>query len=122
MALTFRSTRCRVPSTFRCTVDDDGADTTSEGYVDKWVTYGKVGGRQPYAAEELAVQPGVRVTNKDKEARGLITTQGHGRIGKLTPGSILLRLAEVDHGAGLVLECVWQDLTQFNPVPIGIFD
>jgi len=60
------------------------ADTASEGCLDKWIVYGKVAGRQYFSAKELTVQPGVRVTIKDAGAYGLITTQGHGRIGKLT--------------------------------------
>jgi hypothetical protein len=59
------------------------ADTASEGYVDRWVVYGKVDGRQLFSAKELTVQPGARCTIKDNGAYGLIVTQGHGRIGKL---------------------------------------
>jgi hypothetical protein len=59
------------------------ADTASEGYVDRWVVYGKVDGRQLFSAKELTVDPGVRCTIKDKGAYGLVVTQGHGRIGKL---------------------------------------
>lgn len=59
------------------------ADTASEGYVDRWVVYGKVEGRRLFSAKELTVQPGVRVTIKDAGACGLIVTQGHGRIGKM---------------------------------------
>ena len=59
------------------------ADTASEGYVDRWVVYGRVEGRQLFSAKELTVQPGVRVTIKDAGACGLIVTQGHGRIGKM---------------------------------------
>ncbi len=59
------------------------ADSGSEGYIDKWVVYGKVNGRQLFSAKELTVQPGVQVTIKDGGAYGLITNQGHGRIGKL---------------------------------------
>jgi hypothetical protein len=58
------------------------ADTASEGYLDQWIVYGKVGGLQLFAAKELAVQPGVRCTIKDGGAYGLIVTQGNGRIGK----------------------------------------
>jgi hypothetical protein len=60
------------------------ADTTAAGYMDKWVVYGKVEGRQLFSAKELTVQPGVRCTIKDGGAYGLVVTQGHGRIGKLT--------------------------------------
>jgi hypothetical protein len=59
------------------------ADTASEGYVDRWVVYGKVDGRQLFSAKELTVQPGGRCTIKDNGAYGLIVTQGYGRIGKL---------------------------------------
>jgi hypothetical protein len=59
------------------------ADTASEGFVDRWVVYGKVEGRQLFSAKELTVQPGARCTIRDNGAYGLIVTQGHGRIGKL---------------------------------------
>lgn len=59
------------------------AATSSEGYMDRWVVYGSVSGRQRFTAKELTVDPGVRCTIKDKGAYGLIVTQGHGRIGKL---------------------------------------
>lgn len=59
------------------------ACSVSEGCLDRWVVYGKVAGRQLFSAKELTVQPGVRVTLKDRGAYGLIVTQGHGRIGKL---------------------------------------
>jgi hypothetical protein len=67
------------------------ADTASEGYVDRWVVYGKFEGRQRFTAKELTVQPGVRCTIKENGACCLIVTQGHGRIGKLSvdcPASI----------------------------------
>ena len=59
------------------------ADTASEGYVDRWVVYGKVDGHQLFSARELTIQPGVRCTIRDGSASGLIVTQGTGRIGKL---------------------------------------
>ena len=51
-----------------------------EGYREVWVTYGT----KYYSAKELTVQPGRSVTIKDAEAYGVIVTQGHGRLGKLT--------------------------------------
>jgi hypothetical protein len=60
------------------------ADTAGEGYVDRWVVYGKVDGRQLFSAKELTIDPGVRVSVKDNGAYGLIVTQGRGRIGPLT--------------------------------------
>lgn len=60
----------------------DGA-ATGEGYVDRWVCYGKVDGKQYFSAKELTVMPGVRMTLKDNGASGVIVTQGRGRIGAL---------------------------------------
>jgi hypothetical protein len=59
------------------------ADSGSEGYVDRWVVYGKVDGQELFSAKELTIKPGAKVTVKDNGAYGLITVQGSGRIGKL---------------------------------------
>ncbi len=59
------------------------ADTASEGYVDNWVVYGAIDGRQKFSARELTVMPGARCIIRDAGAYGLIVTQGHGRIGRL---------------------------------------
>ncbi len=67
------------------------ADTASEGYMDRWVVYGRVDGQELFTAKELTIQPGVRVTIRDNGAYGLITVQGRGRIGTLeleTPAMI----------------------------------
>ncbi len=67
------------------------ADSASEGYVDRWIVYGKVHGKELFSARELTVDPGVKVTIKDQGAYGLIAVQGSGRIGKLplqTPAMI----------------------------------
>jgi hypothetical protein len=58
------------------------ADTTTEGYVDRWIVYGKVDGQELFSAKELTVDPGVTITIKDNGAYGLIAVQGSGRIGK----------------------------------------
>ncbi len=60
-------------------VADGGGD---KGYVDKWVVYGKVGGEELFTAKELTVNPGVKVTIKDRGAYGLIAVQGSGWIDK----------------------------------------
>lgn len=60
------------------------ADTAAEGYVDKYVSYGKIGGRQLFTTKELTVQPGAKCHLKEGGAHGLLVTQGHGRIGKLS--------------------------------------
>ncbi len=58
------------------------ADTSSEGYVDRWVVYGKVAGQELFTAKELTVNPGVKVKLKDNGAYGLITVQGSGWISR----------------------------------------
>lgn len=58
------------------------ADTESDGYVDRWVVYGKIDGEELFSAKELTINPGVKVTIKDRGAYGLITVQGTGKIGK----------------------------------------
>lgn len=66
-------------------------DTASEGYVDRWIVYGKINGEELFSAKELTVDPGAKVTLKDNGAYGLITVQGCGKIGKLdlqTPAMI----------------------------------
>jgi len=58
-------------------------DTASEGYVDRWVDYGKVDGKQYFSAKELTVDPGVKMTLKDNGASGVIVMQGRGRMGNM---------------------------------------
>lgn len=58
-------------------------DSVSEGYVDRWVVYGTIMGKQCFSAKELTLEPGARCTLRDPGASGLIVMQGHGRIGKL---------------------------------------
>jgi len=67
------------------------ADTASEGYVDRWIVYGTVDGRQLFSAKELTVDPGASCTISDTGAYGWITVQGEGSIGSLklqTPAMI----------------------------------
>jgi hypothetical protein len=59
------------------------ADTRKEGYVDRWIVYGKVDGEQLFTAKELTVDPGTKVTIKDNGAYGLICVQGKGTINGL---------------------------------------
>ena len=53
-----------------------------QGYVDKWIVYGTVNGKQLFSACELTVEPGESVTIKDPGAYGLIVVQGSGFIGQ----------------------------------------
>lgn len=59
------------------------ADTREEGYVDRWVVYGKINGQQLFTSKELTVDPGAKCTIKDNGAYGMITTQGKGKMNKL---------------------------------------
>ena len=59
------------------------ADTASQGFVDRWIVYGKVYREQLFTAKELTIDPGAKVTIKDNGAYGLIITQGEGRMNKL---------------------------------------
>ena len=66
-------------------------DTAKQGYIDRWIVYGKVDGKQLFTAKELTVEPGREVNIKDGGAYGWITVQGEGKIGKLrlqTPAMI----------------------------------
>jgi hypothetical protein len=56
------------------------ADTRKAGFVDRWIVYGKIKGKQYFTAKELTVEPGVKCTVKDNGAYGLICVQGSGRI------------------------------------------
>jgi hypothetical protein len=60
------------------------ADTDKEGFVDKWIVYGRIKGEQKFSAKELTVKPGVRCTIRDNGAYGLTVVQGQGRMNRLT--------------------------------------
>jgi len=59
------------------------ADTHSEGYLDRWIVYGKIAGEQLFTAKELTVEPGAECTIKDNGAYGLTTVQGKGKMNNL---------------------------------------
>ncbi|MGI9519700.1 MAG: hypothetical protein ACR2NP_21785 [Pirellulaceae bacterium] len=62
-----------------------------DGWIDRWVVYGHVDGRQLFSAKELTIDPGAKCTIQDNAASGWITVQGTGRIGSLhlqTPAMI----------------------------------
>ena len=55
----------------------------TQGYVDRWIVYGKVQGEELFSAKELTVEPGAKCVIKDNGAYGLIVVQGEGRMNKL---------------------------------------
>ncbi|HVV00025.1 MAG TPA: hypothetical protein VHH88_01600 [Verrucomicrobiae bacterium] len=56
------------------------AETAKEGFLDRWIVYGKINGEQCFSAKELTVDPGAKCVVKDKGAYGLICVQGIGKI------------------------------------------
>lgn len=71
-------------------------DTRKEGFVDRWIVYGKVDGEQLFTAKELTVEPGVKCTIQDKGAYGLICVQGSGKInGQPLNSPKLIRFTEL---------------------------
>jgi hypothetical protein len=72
------------------------ANTHKDGFVDRWIVYGKINGEQLFTAKELTVDPGVRCTIKDKGAYGLICVQGTGKInGQPLSSPKLIRFTEL---------------------------
>ncbi len=59
------------------------ANTQKEGYVDRWIVYGRIGTEQLFTAKELTIEPGQKCTVKDNGAYGLIVVQGKGKMNKL---------------------------------------
>ena len=55
-----------------------------QGFEDRWVVYGTIGGESLFSAKELTVQPGGEAEIRDHGASGLIAVQGRGTIGKLS--------------------------------------
>lgn len=59
------------------------ADTQAEGYMDRWIVYGRIDGQQYFTAKELAIGPGVKCTVRDNGAYGLIVVEGSGKMNNL---------------------------------------
>jgi len=69
------------------------------GWVDRWIVYGHVEGRQLFSAKELTLEPEAKCTLKDPGASCWITVQGCGRMGRLalqTPAMIRFGAATED--------------------------
>jgi hypothetical protein len=54
-----------------------------EGFVDKWIVYGRVRGEQLFSAKELTIHPKQKVTIKDNGANSIIVVQGQGKLNNL---------------------------------------
>jgi hypothetical protein len=66
------------------------------GFVDRWIVYGKVAGKELFSAKELTVEPGTKITVKDNGAYGLIAVQGTGTVnGKRLQTPAMIRYGEL---------------------------
>jgi hypothetical protein len=99
------------------------ADTLSEGFMDRWIVYGKVDGEQRFSAKELTVEPGVNCRIKDQGAYGLICVQGVGRINGLPLNSPkLIRFNELTEDEYFCTEdgakegIVFENLSETEPL------
>jgi len=91
------------------------ADTPREGYVDRWIVYGRIQGEQLFSAKELTVDPGAKCTIKDNGAFGLITVQGRGRMNKLgLDCPKLIRFHELTEDEVFCTEAVARDGVTFE--------
>jgi hypothetical protein len=59
------------------------ADTQTEGYMDRWIVYGRIKGVQYFSSKELTIAPGTKCTIRDNGAFGMIVVQGQGKMNKL---------------------------------------
>ncbi len=81
------------------------ADSRSEGYLDRWIVYGKIDGEQLFTAKELTLNPGVKATINDTGAYGLICVQGTGSINRKPLNSpALIRFHELTEDEYFVTE------------------
>jgi len=81
------------------------AGSEREGFVDKWIVYGKVRGEQLFSAKELTVQPGQKATVRDNGANSVIAVQGEGRVNTMRLSSPkLIRFLELTEDEVFVTE------------------
>ncbi|MFO0918757.1 MAG: hypothetical protein U0872_10640 [Planctomycetaceae bacterium] len=62
-----------------------------DGFIDRWIVYGRIKKEQLFTAKELTVNPGSKATIKDGGAYSWITVQGEGKVNGLklqTPAMI----------------------------------
>jgi hypothetical protein len=86
-----------------------------DGWVDRWIVYGKVKGKELFSAKELTVMPGAKCTIKDNGAYGLIAVQGCGKIGKhalQTPA--MIRFGELTEDEYFVTEAAAREGVTFE--------
>jgi hypothetical protein len=101
------------------------ADTRSEGYVDRWIVYGRIKQEQLFTAKELTVEPGVKCTIRDNGAYGLICVQGVGKInGQPLNSPKLIRFTELTEDeyfateAGAKAGVTFENLSETEPLVV----
>jgi hypothetical protein len=101
------------------------ADTRAEGYVDRWIVYGRIKKEQLFTAKELTVEPGVKCTIHDKGAYGLICVQGVGKInGQALNSPKLIRFTELTEDeffcteAGAKAGVTFENLSETEPLVV----
>ena len=101
------------------------ADTQSEGYVDRWIVYGRIKKAQLFTAKELTVEPGTKCTIRDNGAYGLICVQGVGKINGQTLNSPkLIRFTELTEDeffcteAGAKAGVTFENLSETEPLVV----
>jgi hypothetical protein len=101
------------------------ADTRAEGYVDRWIVYGRIKAEQLFTAKELTVEPGHSCTIHDNGAYGLICVQGVGKInGHPRNSPKLIRFTELTEDeyfcteAGAKAGVKFENLSETEPLVI----
>ncbi|MCL5071459.1 MAG: hypothetical protein M1308_11270 [Actinobacteria bacterium] len=56
------------------------SNTKSQGYIEKWVVYGKIDNKEYFSAKELTIDPKAKAIISDNGAYGLVVLQGIGKI------------------------------------------
>lgn len=64
-------------------ISNENGGQNGSGFVDRWVVYGKINGRQYFTAKELTIDPKAQCAISDQGAYGLIVTQGRGKMNGL---------------------------------------
>ncbi|MBN1852480.1 MAG: hypothetical protein JW829_07135 [Pirellulales bacterium] len=54
-----------------------------DGWIDRWIVYGRVDGNQLFSAKELSIDPGAWCRIQDPGPSSWITVQGCGRMGRM---------------------------------------
>jgi len=81
------------------------SDTTTEGWVDRWIVYGRVRGELLFSARELTVDPGVSLTLTDPSASSTIVVQGTGAANGIELRSpSVIRFHEITHDEVFITE------------------